>query len=117
MLHEKNRNATTKSFMWMACGFSERNKFLFLDYYPTRSGTVVTEFLKGYAGYSQLGQVQEIIHVGFIAHILRRFFGSYKVSSGYQEAGKFLSMISAFYPTKTASIIPIENLHKSPCLS
>ena len=52
-LHKKNRNATIKSFMWVACGFREGKKLLFFNYHPTRSETVATEFIKCYTGYLQ----------------------------------------------------------------
>ena len=109
VLHEKNRSATAKSYMWVACGFREGKKLLFFHYHPTRSGTVATEFLKGYtgylqtdgyAGYSQVGQAQGIIHVGCMAHIRRKFFDAEKVSGGSQDAHEFLSMIAAFYHTE-----------------
>ncbi|HOV94636.1 MAG TPA: IS66 family transposase, partial [Spirochaetales bacterium] len=108
VLHEKNRSATAKSYMWVACGFREGKKLLFFHYHPTRSGTVATEFLKGYtgylqtdgyAGYSQAGQAQGIIHVGCMAHIRRKFFDAEKVSGGSQDAHEFLPMIAGFYHT------------------
>ena len=109
VLHEKNRSATAKSYMWVASGFRDGKKLLFFHYHPTRSGSVALEFLKGYAGYlqtdgysgySQVGEAPGIIHVGCMAHIRRKFFDADKVSGGSGDAAEFLSMISALYHTE-----------------
>jgi transposase len=109
VLHEKNRSATSKSYMWVASGFSGGKKLLFFHYHPTRSGSVATEFLKGYSGYlqtdgysgySQIGEAPGIIHVGCMAHIRRKFFDADKVSGGSRDAAEFLSMIASLYHTE-----------------
>ena len=110
VLHEKNRSAMAKSYMWVASGFRDGNKLLFFHYHPTRSGSVALEFLKGYSGYlqtdgysgySQAGEAPGIIHVGCMAHIRRKFFDADKVSGGSGDASEFLSMISSLYHTET----------------
>jgi len=110
VLHEKNRSATAKSYMWVASGFKEGKKLLFFHYHPTRSGSVALEFLKGYSsylqtdgysGYSQVGEAPGIIHVGCMAHIRRKFFDADKVSGGSGDAAEFLSMIASLYHTET----------------
>ena len=110
VLHEKNRSATAKSYMWVAAGFREGKKLLFFHYHPTRSGSVATEFLKGYSGYlqtdgysgySQVGEAPGITHVGCMAHIRRKFFDADKVSGGSGDAAEFLSMIASLYHTET----------------
>jgi len=109
VLHEKNRNATAKSYMWVASGFSGGKKLLFFHYHPTRAGSVATEFLKGYtgylqtdgySGYSQVGEAPGIIHVGCMAHIRRKFYDADKVSGGSGDASEFLSMIASLYHTE-----------------
>lgn len=80
VLHEKNRSATAKSYMWVACGFRGGKKLLFFHYHPTRSGSVATEFLKGYSGYLQTAD---------------------KVSGASGDAAEFLLMISTFYHTES----------------
>jgi len=110
VLHEKNRSATAKSYMWVACGFREGKKLLFFHYHPTRSGSVATEFLKGYSGYlqtdgysgySQAGEAPGVTHVGCMAHIRRKFFDADKVSGGSGDAAEFLSMIASLYHSET----------------
>jgi len=110
VLHEKNRSAMAKSYMWVASGFRDGKKLLFFHYHPTRSGSVALEFLKGYSGYlqtdgysgySQVGEAPGIIHVGCMAHIRRKFFDADKVSGGSGDASEFLSMISSLYHTET----------------
>jgi len=106
VLHEKNRSATAKSYMWVTCGFREGKKLLFFHYHPTRSGSVATEFLKGYSGYlqtdgysgySQVGEAPGIIHVGCMAHIRRKFYDADKVSGGSGEAADMLALIATLY--------------------
>ena len=110
VLHEKNRSATAKSYMWVASGFRDGKKLLFFHYHPTRSGSVALEFLKGYSGYLQtdgysgylqVGEAPGIIHVGCMAHVRRKFFDADKVSGGSGDAAEFLSMISSLYHTET----------------
>ena len=106
VLHEKNRSATAKSYMWVASGFREGKKLFFFHYHPTRSGSVATEFLKvysgylqtdGYSGYSQIGETPGIIHVGCMAHIRRKFYDADKVSGGSGDAADMLSLIATLY--------------------
>lgn len=109
VLHEKNRSAMAKSYMWVASGFRDGKKLLFFHYHPTRSGSVALEFLNGYSGYlqtdgysgySQVGEAPGIVHMGCMAHIRRKFFDADKVSGGSGDAAEFLSMISALYHTE-----------------
>jgi transposase len=53
VLHETNRSAQAKSYMWVATGFKDRKRLIFFHYHPTRSGNIAGEFLKGYSGYLQ----------------------------------------------------------------
>ncbi len=106
VLHEKNRSATAKSYMWVASGFKDTKRLLFFHYHPTRSSTVPTEFLKGYSGYLQtdgysgylpIGEAPGIVHVGCMAHIRRKFYDADKIAGGSGDAADMLSMIGAFY--------------------
>lgn len=106
VLHETNRSAQSKSFMWVASGFSGSKKLLFFHYHPTRSGNVASSFLKGYSGflqtdgysgYSRVGESPGIIHVGCFAHIRRKFFDADKISGGTGDAATMLAMITELY--------------------
>jgi len=106
VLHETNRSAQSKSYMWVATGFKEKKRLVFFHYHPTRAGNVAAEFLKGYSGYLQtdgysgyarVGDSPGIVHVGCMAHIRRKFFDADKVANGTGEAADMLAMIAAFY--------------------
>jgi len=106
VLHETNRSAQAKSFMWVATGFKDRKRLIFFHYHPTRAGNVAAEFLKGYSGYLQtdgysgyarVGDSPGIVHVGCMAHIRRKFYDADKAAEGTGEVADFLAMIAAFY--------------------
>lgn len=104
VLHEKNRSAQSKSYMWVARGYHERKPLLFFHYHPTRAKEIVQTFLAGYrgyvqtdgyAGYSEVGLSPGVTHVGCLAHVRRKFFEAEK--QGSTEASAFLSQIGALY--------------------
>lgn len=106
VLHETNRSANAKSYMWVASGFNDGKRLVFFHYHPTRSGNVAVDFLKGYSGYLQtdgysgylrIGDSPWIVHVGCMAHIRRKFYDADKTSGGTGEAADMLSMIAGFY--------------------
>jgi transposase len=106
VLHETNRSAHSKSYMWVASGFKEGKRLIFFHYHPTRSGDVAAAFLKeysgflqtdGYSGYSRIGDSPGIVHVGCMAHIRRKFYDADKVAGGSGEAADMLSMIAWLY--------------------
>jgi len=106
VLHETNRSAQSKSYMWVASGFKDRKRLIFFHYHPTRSGNVATEFLKGYSGYLQtdgysgyarIGASPGIVHVGCMAHIRRKFYDADKTAGGTGEASDMLAMIAGLY--------------------
>jgi transposase len=106
VLHETNRSAQSKSYMWVATGFKDRKRLVFFHYHPTRAGNVAAEFLKGYSGYLQtdgysgyarVGNSPGIVHVGCMAHIRRKFYDADKAAGSTGEAADMLAMIAAFY--------------------
>ncbi len=106
VLHETNRSAQSKSYMWVASGFKDGKRLIFFHYHPTRSGNVAADFLKGYSGYlqtdgysgySRIGDSPGIVHVGCMAHIRRKFYDADKTSGGTGEAADMLAMIAGFY--------------------
>jgi len=82
VMKEEGRLNTTKSYMWIFLGGEQERPALIYQYHPTRSGDVVSEYLKGYKGYVQtdgyagydfLDKDEGIIHVGCWAHVRRKF--------------------------------------------
>jgi transposase len=106
VLHETNRSATTKSYMWVASGFMEGKRLIFYHYHQTRGAEVAKKFLSGYVGYLQtdgyagydaVGESPGIIHVGCMAHIRRKFFDADKAVPEPSQAAAFLAMVTEFY--------------------
>ena len=106
VLHETNRSATAKSYMWVASGFIEKKRLIFYHYHQTRSADVAKKFLSGYTGYLQtdgyagyeaVGASPGIIHVGCMAHIRRKFINAEKDVPESGQASIFLSMVVEFY--------------------
>jgi transposase len=89
VMKEPGRSNKTKSYMWIYRGGDPDKPALVYQYHPTRSGDVVSEYLKGYKGYVQsdgysgydfIDQKYSIIHVGCWAHVRRKFVDIVKAS-------------------------------------
>ena len=89
VMKEPGRSNKTKSYMWIYRGGDPDRPSLVYEYHPTRSGEVVSEYLKGYKGYVQsdgfsgydfIDHNPDIIHVGCWAHVRRKFVEVVKAS-------------------------------------
>ena len=96
VMNEPGRSNRTKSYMWIFRGGDPEKPILLFEYHPTRSGSVASDFLKGYKGYVQtdgysgydfLDNKEGIIHVGCWAHVRRKFVDVVK-SSGKRKSLK-----------------------------
>jgi len=100
----------SKSYMWIFKGGEPDKPIILFQYHPTRSGDVVSAFLKqykgiiqtdGYIGYNFLDTKKGILHVGCWVHARRKFkevtkaAGNNKNKSG--NAGAALKYISKLY--------------------
>lgn len=80
VLHELNKSAQSKSYMWLyrSSGDAEQSIVLY-EYQPSRSGENPKEFLNGFHGYLQTdgysgySAVEDVTHVGCWAHARRKF--------------------------------------------
>jgi transposase len=104
VLHEKNRSAQQKSYMWVARGYAGRKPILFFHYHPSRAKEVAHAFLAGYqgfvqtdgySGYDEIALSPGITHVGCLAHVRRKFFEAEK--QGSKEASEFIELIAELY--------------------
>jgi len=89
VMKEPDRSNKTKSYMWIYRGGDPDRPALVYQYHPTRSGDVVSEYLKGYQGYVQsdgfsgydfIDHNPDIVHVGCWAHARRKFVDVVKAS-------------------------------------
>lgn len=107
VLKEPDKSAGSKSYMWVAMGYSEEEKpLLVFQYHPTRSGDVPKKFLEnysgflqtdGYAGYNKAVKNTDIIHVGCFAHARRYFENAWKLNKKSKVAYKGLEYIKNIY--------------------
>ncbi len=81
VLHEKGKEATSKSYMWIyLSGTDGKPAVVLYDYQPGRGGEYPIEFLSGYTGiihcdgYSAYGMIQDVILVCCLAHCRRKFY-------------------------------------------
>lgn len=82
VLGEAEKSNTSKSYMWVYCGYEEEKPIRIFRYDRTRSGTVPKEYLHdysgtiqtdGYAGYNALVEMNDNEHAGCWAHARRGF--------------------------------------------
>lgn len=108
VLKEAGKSPQSLSYMWVRSRHGPGvSPIVLFDYDPTRSGEVPHRLLKdfkgylqvdGYGGYDGVCKSEEVIRVGCMAHVRRKFFEAHKASgkSG-GEANKILQMIQKLY--------------------
>ncbi len=90
VLKEPNREASTKSYMWVrARDRTTGPPIILFDYFPSRSSRVIGELLSGYRGilqtdgyraYDSFAVNAEIIHAGCMAHCRRKLWEAFKAA-------------------------------------
>ena len=82
VLKETGKRAQSQSFLWVLRGGTEKHPLLLYDYDPSRSSEVPMRLLEGfqgylqtdgYEGYTAIGSMGGVIHVGCWAHARRKF--------------------------------------------
>jgi transposase len=80
VLKEPQREAQTKSYMWLYCSAAHATRQVILfDYQETRAGCHPRDFLAGFTGYLQTDGysgyevVENVTRVGCMAHMRRKF--------------------------------------------
>jgi len=105
VLNEKNKKATSKSYMWVRFKPGD-NPIILYDYAPTRKGQVPIELLNGFKGYLQVDGydgyssacvLYELIRMGCMDHCRRKFYDVYKSSKNKKNAKKALSYLKLLY--------------------
>lgn len=87
VLKEPGRSSAQKSYMWIFRGGDPEKPTCIFQYHPTRSGDIVSSFLKNYAGtvqsnsftgYDFLDRNTSILHIGCWAHAHHKFMDADK---------------------------------------
>lgn len=106
VLKENGRKAETKSWMWVRCVPTGKNKIVLFDYDPHRSAEVAKKLLEefkgylqvdGYASYNVLEKDIELIRIGCNMHG-RRYFEKAKTEGA--KNGKTLAEVGLRYYKK-----------------
>jgi hypothetical protein len=109
VLKDPGRADTSTSYLWLFRGGNPERPTVVYRYDPTRSGSVPKDYLgefkgyiqtDGYAGYQALGESKDIIHVGCMAHIRRKFVDVQKATSKkvmHGTAKEILDLIGLLY--------------------
>jgi hypothetical protein len=115
VLKEKNKAASSKSYMWVQRGGPPDKPVILFDYDASRSGGVPVRLLEGYRGYLQcdgyegygaIGKREGITLVGCWAHARRKFDEAIKAQGkkGKTKAGRAtrgLAYIQKLYRIET----------------
>jgi len=118
VLNEQGKPAESKSYMWVAFGYTAEEKPLLLySYSPSRSGSVPEGILgnfsgilqtDGYDGYNQVVRKNKLAHAGCFAHARREFDKAKNNSKKSKIPYRGLQYIQSLY--KIESDLRAQNL-------
>lgn len=124
VLKVPGKKPTSKSFMWVTAGWDESGKKIVLyEFNSSRSSDVPLKIFKdykgyvqtdGYEGYSRLGLVPGIVHVGDWVHVRRKFKDSIKGQKAGSKASfaeHALDAIKHLYRIENECQDPTARLH------
>ena len=94
VLREPERKAQTKSYMWLyRTGSYTEHPVVLYEYQPGRGSKYPLNFLSGFTGYLQTDgyvgydALQEVTHVGCMAHLKRKFHDAVTALPNGKKAG------------------------------
>ncbi len=109
VLKEPGKTAQSKSYLWLQRGGPPAGPVILYDYDPSRSQAVPKRLLSGYKGYLQTDgydgynavvAMNDLVHVGCMAHARRKFSEAVKAQGREKRNGKAqrgLSLIQKLY--------------------
>jgi len=106
VMNELGRADTTLSYMWVMRGGPSETPLLLFRYHPSRSASIPLQYLSdykgflqtdGYEGYSEVGSLPGIIHVGCFAHVRRKFDEAAKAGKNAGSAHEAMGRIGKIY--------------------
>jgi transposase len=96
VLKESGKRAQSQSYLWVLRGGTEDEPLLLYDYDPSRSSEVPMRLLEGfqgflqtdgYEGYTAIGSMGGVVHVGCWAHARRKFDEALRAQGKNQKKG------------------------------
>ena len=106
VMNELGRADTTLSFMWVMRGGPPEAPLILYRYHPSRSASIPLQYLSdyngflqtdGYEGYTEVGSLPGIIHVGCFAHVRRKFDEAAKAGKNVGSAHEAMGRIGKIY--------------------
>jgi transposase len=106
VLHEDGKTAESLSYMWVMKAGQENKKLTVFHYEPSRSSQTPLKLLEGfngylqtdgYEGYSKAVEKFNLVHVGCLAHIRRKFIDAHKSNKDSKTAKTGILYISKIY--------------------
>ena len=107
VMGEEGKANTSKSYMWLARGGPPDKPVVHYEYHRSRGSDYVKDYLKPFSGYLQtdgyvgyetaLKERSDIVRVGCMAHVRRKFFEAAKSSKKTGAAQAAVSKIQKFY--------------------
>jgi transposase len=106
VLHEDGKTAESLSYMWVMKGGLENKKLTVFHYEPSRSSKTPLKLLDGFKGYLQTDGYEgyskaviefNLVHVGCLAHIRRKFIDAHKTNKESKTAKSGIIFISKIY--------------------
>ena len=108
VLSEKNKPATSKSYVWTACSCLGDPHIVWYEYHDNRSKKSAADLIgsfkgiihvDGYTGYNEIIKTNELIRIGCWAHCRRKFEAAYKSgqSSKRNLSHRFVKLIGKLF--------------------
>ena len=106
VLHEPERRAQTKSYIWCFIGGPPNKRVIIYQYHTTRAGEVATQFFEGYqgaihcdgyGGYNALIKSEHIVGINCWAHARRKFIEALPTGKEKGVAGYVVKVIRLLY--------------------
>jgi transposase len=107
VMNEPEKSNTSTSYMWLARGGPPGKPVVDYAYHRSRGSEYAKAYLSDFSGYLQtdgyvgyetaLKDRSDIIHVGCMAHVRRKFFEAGKSSKKAGSAHQAVSKIAEFY--------------------
>jgi len=106
VLKEDGKTAESLSYMWVMKAGKENKKLTVFHYAPSRSGDVALKLLNGFNGFLQTDGYEayskavleyNLVHVGCLAHIRRKFVDAHKANRNSKTAKTGVLYISKIY--------------------
>jgi transposase len=121
VLHEPDRQAQSKSYMWCFIGGPPEQRAIIYQYHKTREAAVANQFFAdyqgalhcdGYGGYHPLFKTQGIIGINCWAHVRRKFIEALPQGKEKGVSGQVVKIIRVLYKIEEQLKLTHADVHK-----